>query len=545
MNLLTAPWLSFKRRDGSQEYLPVTAMVDPDIVDLALPRADFQGAAYQFLIGLLQTAMAPEDKDAWVKRYQTPPSLASCQEMLEKWKPGFELDSEGPAFMQDLDSLADEKATDIAGLLIDSPGASTIKNNTDHFVKAGRVEQLCLDCAAMALFTLQINAPAGGKGYRTGLRGGGPLTTLVMPADSDRPLWHRLWLNVRDTDSWTYEPPGTSDSKVFPWLGETRVSDKGQKTTPEDVHPLHPFWAMPRRIRLNIEAAACECDLCGRQSEYDVSSLRTKNYGFNYDGPWTHPLTPYRFDPKKPEQLPYSRKAQTDGLGYRYWEALTMKDEKEKGFLPAPVVLDYADKCDKADDFDVELPTVAGLWVFGYDMDNMKPRCWYGAHMPLLALEEGERDLAQRWLRQMIELTDSSARLLQAQVKEAWFSRPKDAKGDVSYIGASLWEATEQVFYQHLMELGELLTGDAPPQRFPSELAASWYRAVTRQAAALFDDFALSGPAEQLDMKRITKARNTFRKKLHTGKEAKAFRKTGRLDDNGQQAASKKQGETA
>ena len=328
MNLLVDPWLPFKRRDGSQEYLPVTAMVDPDIVDLALPRADFQGAAYQFLIGLLQTAMAPEDKSEWVEWYQTPPSAEACLEMLEKWAPAFVLDSDGPAFMQDRDALAEEKATDIAALLIDSPGASTVKNNTDHFVKSGRVERLCLDCAAMALFTLQINAPAGGKGHRTGLRGGGPLTTLVMPADSTSSLWHRLWLNVLDTEDWDYERPDRSDAKVFPWLGETKVSDKGQGTYPDDVHTLHPYWAMPRRMRLNIEPAPCDCDLCGRHSEHTVSSLRTRNYGFNYDGPWTHPLTPYRFDPKKPEQLPYSRKAQTDGLGYRHWEALTMEDKK-------------------------------------------------------------------------------------------------------------------------------------------------------------------------------------------------------------------------
>ncbi|PAV24436.1 type I-E CRISPR-associated protein Cse1/CasA [Tamilnaduibacter salinus] len=144
--------------------------------------------------------------------------------------------------------------------------------------------------------------------------------------------------------------PALPMTKVFPWLGKTKVSDKGQGTYPDDVHPLHSYWAMPRRMRLNIDASSCECDLCGRRGEYTVSSLRTRNYGFNYDGPWTHPLTPYRFDPKKPEQLPYSRKAQTDGLGYRHWEALTMKDEEEKGFLPAPVVLDYVAKCDKADD---------------------------------------------------------------------------------------------------------------------------------------------------------------------------------------------------
>ncbi|WP_211277021.1 hypothetical protein, partial [Tamilnaduibacter salinus] len=71
-----------------------------------------------------------------------------------------------------------------------------------------------------------------------------------------------------------------------------------------------------------------------------------------------------------------------------------------------------------------------------------------------------------------------------------------------AYISVtSLWESTEQAFYQRLMELGELLTGEAPQQRFPAEVAASWYRTVTRQATDLFDEYALSGPAEQLDMK--------------------------------------------
>lgn len=223
-----------------------------------------------------------------------------------------------------------------------------------------------------------------------------------------------------------------------------------------------------------------------------------------------------------------------------------MKDEKEKGYLPAQVVMDYAKKCEKADDMDLELPAIARLWVFGYDMDNMKPRCWYSTNLPLLALSDQGRVLAQTWLRQMVGLTESASRLLQVQVKEAWFRRPKDAKGDVSYIGASLWEATEQAFYQQLMELGELLTGENSPERFPADVAARWYRTVTRQASTLFDDFALSGPAEQLDMKRITKARNMFRKKLYSGKEAKDLRKIGNLDDGGQpRSVKKKQGAIA
>ena len=74
MNLLLDPWLPFERTGGSLEYLPVTSMVSPDVIGLALPRADFQGAAYQFLIGLLQTAFAPSDIDQWMKYYENPPS---------------------------------------------------------------------------------------------------------------------------------------------------------------------------------------------------------------------------------------------------------------------------------------------------------------------------------------------------------------------------------------------------------------------------------------------------------------------------------------
>ncbi|MBR9905620.1 MAG: type I-E CRISPR-associated protein Cse1/CasA, partial [Gammaproteobacteria bacterium] len=59
MNLLNDPWLPFLLSNGEVEYHPPSAIADPDVINLALPRADFQGAAYQFLIGLLQTALPP------------------------------------------------------------------------------------------------------------------------------------------------------------------------------------------------------------------------------------------------------------------------------------------------------------------------------------------------------------------------------------------------------------------------------------------------------------------------------------------------------
>ena len=69
MNLLKDPWLSFSFRDGSEKTCVITEIINPEVVDFALPRADFQGAAYQFAIGLLQTVLAPADAEEWTAYY--------------------------------------------------------------------------------------------------------------------------------------------------------------------------------------------------------------------------------------------------------------------------------------------------------------------------------------------------------------------------------------------------------------------------------------------------------------------------------------------
>lgn len=521
MNLLHDPWLPFLFKDGSIAYRPTSVITDPDIVDLALPRADFQGAAYQWLIGLLQTALPPKDHDDWLDRFAEMPSLQALEAAFVPFTAAFELDGDGPRFMQDRDPLEDAKPTSVSGLLMDSPGANGLKLNTDHFVKRGRAEAICPDCAALALFTMQINAPAGGAGYRVGLRGGGPLTTLVLPEDAQASLWQRLWLNVMPSQSLARQgkvkAPHPDDDILFPWMGPTRLSDKkGAVVVPEDMHALHTYWAMPRRFRLLFEDTSCRCDLCGRDATRSIVEMRAKNYGANYEGPWQHPLTPYRRDPKKPNEPPLSTKGQPGGLGYQHWSNLVLNDAENSGALPATVVHDYlhdkvpANRLARRDGEEFELLLRhARLWAFGYDMDNMKPRGWYSVEMPLVAVPLEQQEVLRSWVQDVTELARQVAWMVRNQIKVAWFSRPADAKGDMSPIDTQLYEATQARFFHALFGMHRALL-DGENTHIPTEIAEDWYRGLRREALQLFDAQALSGPVAELDMKRITGARRNL-----------------------------------
>lgn len=556
MNLLTDPWLPFRHRDGRIDYRPPSALADTDVLDLALPRADFQGGAWQFLIALLQTAMTPKNTDAWLDHYPTPPGVAELDERLAPFASAFELDGDGPRFMQDPETLEDVKNAPVAGLLIDSPGANGIRNNTDFFVKRGRVDTACPACAALALFTMQINAPAGGAGIRVGLRGGGPLTTLILPEDESTSLWNRLWPNVMPADAvgqpgQTWCAPEVDDRDLFFWMRATRVSDKkGTEVLPEQVHPLHAFWSMPRRYRLLFDDTPGNCDLCGRETARPVRRLRAKKQGANYDGPWRHPLTPYRrLNPKKLDELPLSSKGQPGGLGYRHWPGLVLEDEAGSGALPARVVTHHLHKYemvqaarDDGEAFEA-LFKQARLWVFGYDMDNMKPRGWYSVAMPLVGVPEIRQEVLRGWARRFVDLASEVGWTLRNQLKRAWFKRPEDAKGDMSHIDARFFEATQLAFFTALREMGETLRHDGPgdetkaPTLSP-ETHRRWYWALKREALALFDAQAISGPLEGMKMQqleRITSARRYLLAYLNgsgrkVGKTMQTFADVGGFD---------------
>lgn len=520
MNLIKEPWLPMRMRDGSVQPLSISHICTDDVVDFALPRADLQGAAYQFSIGLLQTALAPADSSQWIEWFQQAPTQLVLEQALQSVEHAFNGEGDGPLFMQDFDLLSEQKPSSIAGLLIDAPGENGIKNNTDHFIKRGVCEQMSLDMALLALFTLQINAPSGGAGHRVGLRGGGPLTTLISPANAEASLWQKLWLNVINRESWPYDEPDFSDGSVFPWLVPTRTSEKkGSEVLHDHVHPLHMFWAMPRRIRLEVQNEEGVCALSGKAVKKLVRDYRTQNYGYNYSGNWSHPLTPYKGDPKKPDGEWFSAKGQPGGIQYKIWDALAFTSEINA--QRCATVVTHFERF-SASHRRAFKHVMMNLWVFGYDMDNMKPRGWYSTAMPLFQFDpEQQNDLLQD-VKRLQKLSSDALWHLRSQVKAAWFESPGDAKGDISFIDLEFWQRSEASFFVAISTLMDAVSAGA--EILPAVEAKAWLSKLQHTVLDLFDEYALSELGSERSMIKRIEARRALCGWLFGGKDIKTFK---------------------
>lgn len=512
-NLIDDSWLPVHRRSGAVEHIPpwrITDRIAEDpFVAIAWPRPDFNGAAHEFLVGLLSTAAAPADDDDWVDWWNDPPAPEVLRSRFSGVSHAFDLDGPGPRFLQDIDPLNDAESKEVAALLIDTPGAQTRRNNADLFVKRGAAPVLCRAAAAMALFTLSSYAPAGGAGHRTSLRGGGPMTTLVVaghPEYGDT-LWGRIWPNVESREQISARSSDAKQSNdletMFPWLAPARTSNPkagGGPTTPADVHPLQVYWGMPRRIRLRFEEAqGRRCGLAGAGDPIVVASYRTRNYGINYSEGFQHPLSPYyRQNSKASAMLPVH--PAPGGISYRLWPGVVVRS-KDGLREPAQVVRGWQNERNPKSG-------ESRFAAFGYDMDNMKARAWMDGEMPLLRFDDdATRDWLAEFIRRATAGAGTVARLVTSAVKSALFDRPRDAAGDFGFIAERFFRDTEGAFYSALDEVARSAKDHSDDEDPTIAVLQGWAPAMAKAALRLFDEYASYEGLEDGDMHRHVKAR--------------------------------------
>lgn len=519
MNLLDEKWIPVRRNNGQQDWISPCQISEPDIVELDARRADFNGAIIQFLIGLVQTTTPMDSEMEWAQWNKNPPSAEVLSKWFEPVLDAFVFDGDGARFMQDFElrteGVKEKDLTSISALLIEAPGDNTLKENKDHFIKRGNVEALCQHCAATALFTLQTNAPSGGQGHNTSIRGGGPLTTLVR--GSENTFWALVWLNIKPRIQFL-SATGDQDKNaleyIFPWVSAmSLIQQHGGQLAPIQVHPAHAFWGMPRRIRLDLERISQGvCDCCSRPSDSLLSYYVTKPRGFDYKGGWLHPLSPH-YEKKPGEMLPLH--PQPGGFGYKHWLPWLLGLQGDKKKVLAASIVSYV----------LESGRLRGkqcrLWAFGYDMDNMKARCWYESTLPLYGLAEKNidgRNFLEREVSRWLDAADHTVFLLRLAVKSAWFGDSTEARGDYSFIDSHFWSATEKQFYPLLRQLIEQAKEeDNEPVLKP--MREHWLSALVSTTEKLFDsDFIGVAPIEQQNPHRTAEAFNRLRASLRSDK---------------------------
>ncbi len=493
LNLISESWLPVCHKSGACSIIRpaqiVEGLKDDPIVGFAWPRADFRIASFEFLIGLVATACPPADYRVWPKGWRVPPSVEKLDEAFARVADAFWLDGPGPRFLQDYEDIQSGQEP-VERLLIDAPGESTVKRNADLFVHRGQIEYLGRAAAAMALFTLQSWAPSGGAGNMTGLRGGGPLTTLVLPSE-DASLWEIIWANVPAGKPVTVEDM----EKVFPWMAPTVISGKAgmDVRAKENAHPLQCWWGMPRRIRLDFgKSNGKVCNLTGMSDDILVSGWRQRPYGPKYAG-WIgmpygagcaiHPLTPRYRQKKGTEWLAVH--PQPGGIGYRHWAGVVV-ESADQNRLPASCVANWRNE--RADE--VGLLPNARLLAAGFDMDNMKARSFVESEMPLPGSQNPDQQKNIDSLAlQCVGAATQIADILRGSVREALFG-----KGTVSVdvtllsnVRERFWAETEVSFFALLQDAAGVDSEDIA-------LRKSWLQTLARVALQEFDATVILEP---------------------------------------------------
>ncbi|TPE47871.1 type I-E CRISPR-associated protein Cse1/CasA [Amaricoccus solimangrovi] len=441
-NLIRDPWIPVATLSGPRTIRP-DQITDSDVLFPAWPRADLNIACLELLIGLVALADPPATRENWLARRAPDPDR--LRDRLAPYAEAFNLDGDGPRFLQDLEPLAGTPgAPDM--LFIDSAGENAAKKNADLMVWRDRYPALDPALAAMALYTLQAHAPSGGAGNRTSMRGGGPLVTLVEPPD--RSLWKLVWANV---------PCGTPQPLArLPWTRPTALSDKGREVhQPEgDGLAIEAFFGMPRRLRLVFENG-------------EVTGVIQRPYGTNY-GLWRHPLTPYYR--MKPGDAPLPKHPRAGLFGYRNWLGVVAKTERDDLRERAGVLDEYEARVRESE------ARAARIIVAGWAMDNMKPLDFTLSVQPFVALPP-ESGLM---LAGLVEAADQAALALRAALE------PILAGGEARESEREAFHAaTELPFRERFEEL--------KAEAAPAEVAAHWLSDLRRHALARFDALALPG----------------------------------------------------
>lgn len=480
LNLILDPWIPVVMTDGQRRVIRPDEIANDSLLSVDWHREDLNIACLEYLIGLCFAALAPADLEEWEDGLEIGP--AELRAAFKPLAPAFNLTGAGPLFCQDFSEFTDGIALEPDALFPDSAGEKTIRENKDVMVRRNRYGDLSLPEAAMAIYAFQSYASANGAGKRVGLRGGGPMVTLVVPGDS---FWEMIWANV------PYGKPAALTD--FPWMRPTVCSKRqpplgGSMPISETVTlalgqemTVETFFALPRRIRL----------IC---HDSKITGFREQTFGTNYVG-CLHPLTPNFTDKTTKDLVPL--KVNVSRLGYDNWIGTIIPAEQGTGRERAQTLRTFQER------FPGQR---ASALVAGWNMNKASAVNFMISHPVLHSLSE--RDLVL--LRAMIKTAETITGHLYRAIKDAM-----DIPSGIR-IEAEFYSQTEASLERLYAELGR----GAPRHRVGSD----WFDEMRKTALSVFDGVTLPGMTRRDPevMSKIVKGRQSLKDRFNINHRASA-----------------------
>ncbi|PPC75069.1 type I-E CRISPR-associated protein Cse1/CasA [Pokkaliibacter plantistimulans] len=295
MELLSGAWIPVRPIEGgaSQTVRLADVLCSQQRWILSLPRDDMELAALQLLICLIQISWIPEDDDA-LRRYLTQPlSPAEFEQGIRQWGDMFRLDHPDSPCLQ-VKGVSAKEATGMDKLMAGLTGAT----NCTFVNEPNQAEALCGGCAAIALFNQANNAPSFGGGFKSGLRGGSPVTTLIQAVEYQRAdLRTTLWLNVL-TRPRLMELLGDDLQLHQPPTWQQPIKE-GAVISAGSIGLLRGLFWQPDHIELCSPIGEGCCTGCGQQAPVRYNGFLKAKFGFTVEGTWPHPHSPRLLQTKK------------------------------------------------------------------------------------------------------------------------------------------------------------------------------------------------------------------------------------------------------
>lgn len=336
MNLLLDPWIPVHRHGEARHIAYRELMCGEGGWRIGLPRDDLEMACLQMLIGLTQVLFTPEGLENWLDRQAQPMGGEVFDRAIAPYRDWFSLTDPEKPFMQAREVKAKD-VTPIQKLFIGLPEG----NNHAFFNQVGEIQVACSSCAAIALYNQASASPSFGGGFKTGLRGMAPITTLVRGDD----LRQTVWRNVLTAESLDNALPGWREADDQPvW-----VKPIASQQHAASLGVLRGYFWQPARLCLQAPVAARVCDCCGHPITQGYAGFIKEKFNYSLEGLWPHPLSPRQWEVKQGNRQEHTLSFTTTAPAWmqlnQYIVDSTASNARE-GYSPAPVVRQFREAQD-------------------------------------------------------------------------------------------------------------------------------------------------------------------------------------------------------